>query len=154
MGITAAHTGDEFLGFFPGQEPFTLPDHPDLPIAFSCVIARHQGKALFVFNAWRKGWELPAGMIERGETPEEAAIRELKEETGQIAPALAFAGMCLIRLKRGGTLRELGTIYTADLDSLQVFAANEETSQMMLWDGAQSVTEYVDEISQELCRLI
>ncbi|MBZ0288574.1 MAG: NUDIX domain-containing protein [Anaerolineae bacterium] len=144
MGITAAHTGDEFLGFFPGAEPFTLPDHPDLPIVFSCVIARHQGKPLFVYNAWRKGWELPAGMIERGESPYDAAVRELGEETGQVAPALTFAGMCLLRLKRGGL----------ELGSLRSFATNEETSQMMLWDRTQRVDGYVDEISRELCRLV
>jgi 8-oxo-dGTP diphosphatase len=152
MGVIAAHTGDELLAFRPGDAPATLPDYPDLPIVFSCVIARHQGKALFVFNAWRKGWELPAGMIERGEIPYDAAVRELGEETGQIASALAFAGMCLIRQARGTP--ELGTIYTAELDSLQPFAINEETSQMMLWDRTQRVDGYVDEISRELCRLV
>jgi 8-oxo-dGTP diphosphatase len=151
MGVTAAHTGDELLAFRPGDAPAMLPDYPDLPIIFSCVLARHQGKALFVFNAWRKGWELPAGIIERGETPYDTALRELKEETGQVVPALNFAGMCLLRLKRGGL--ELGTIYTVEIDSLQPFEVNEEVSQIMLWDLFQRVDGYVDEISQELCRL-
>lgn len=34
----------------------------------------------FVTDSW--GWEVPAGRIEAGESPEEAAIREAVEETG------------------------------------------------------------------------
>ncbi|MGA6158917.1 NUDIX hydrolase [Stenotrophomonas sp. NPDC087984] len=34
----------------------------------------------FITDAW--GWELPMGLIEPGETPEQAAAREVEEETG------------------------------------------------------------------------
>lgn len=34
----------------------------------------------FVTDAW--GWEIPAGMVDAGETPAEAAAREALEETG------------------------------------------------------------------------
>jgi 8-oxo-dGTP pyrophosphatase MutT (NUDIX family) len=34
----------------------------------------------FVVDLW--GWELPSGLIEEGEEPEDAAVRELLEETG------------------------------------------------------------------------
>ena len=33
-------------------------------------------------------WEIPAGKLERGEDPEKAAVRELKEETGLSAERL------------------------------------------------------------------
>ncbi|WP_030252969.1 NUDIX hydrolase [Streptomyces violens] len=34
----------------------------------------------FITDTW--GWELPMGLIEEGETPEQAAMREAEEETG------------------------------------------------------------------------
>jgi len=37
---------------------------------------------MMVYNDRRKGWEMPGGTIEDGETPEEAAVREYMEEAG------------------------------------------------------------------------
>lgn len=39
------------------------------------------GKVLFVHHPQR-GWEIPGGHVEHGESAEEALIRELEEETG------------------------------------------------------------------------
>ena len=39
------------------------------------------GKVLFVEHPQR-GWEIPGGHIESGESPDEAMLRELHEETG------------------------------------------------------------------------
>ena len=40
------------------------------------------GRFLMVFNVKRNGWEMPGGSIEAGESPEEAAVREFREESG------------------------------------------------------------------------
>lgn len=46
------------------------------------VIIPHNGKILLQKRSDMKIWALPAGHMEIGETVEEAAIREIKEETG------------------------------------------------------------------------
>jgi 8-oxo-dGTP pyrophosphatase MutT (NUDIX family) len=47
------------------------------------LITDEEGKVLLVRHTYgRKNWELPGGMVERGESPMEGAVREVQEETG------------------------------------------------------------------------
>lgn len=45
------------------------------------VICKRDGRVLYVRKP-KSRWALPGGKLEAGETPEQAAIRELCEETG------------------------------------------------------------------------
>ncbi len=51
---------------------------------FAVIAAQHQGKWVFVKHRERDTWEIPGGHIEKGETADDAASRELIEETGAI----------------------------------------------------------------------
>ena len=75
-------------------EPFTRP----LFFAFSRltrgmtlgvrVAARDEaGRVMLVRHTYLGGWWLPGGGVDRGETIQDAAVRELREETGLIATA-------------------------------------------------------------------
>ena len=44
------------------------------------------------FQTDTRGWEVPAGKIDKGEVPEQSAVRELREETGHRAESLKYVG--------------------------------------------------------------
>ena len=54
-------------------------------ISAGCVVFRKEGQCaqvVLIQPRDRAAWSLPKGLIERGETPERGAIREVLEETG------------------------------------------------------------------------
>ena len=57
--------------------------------ARATVICRKDDRVLYVRKTKSK-WALPGGKIESGETPTEAAVRELEEETGLVADDLIY----------------------------------------------------------------
>ena len=59
--------------------------------ALSCgvIVRRHSGELLLCHATGRDYWDLPKGVLDPGETPIEAAMRELREEAGLTLPAYA-----------------------------------------------------------------
>ena len=54
------------------------------PLIYSVMVTMYRGLLVTVRHNERTTWEVPGGHIEPGEHPDEAAARELKEETGAL----------------------------------------------------------------------
>jgi len=57
------------------------------------VIRNQAGQVLFLVRTDNGLWDLPAGAIDPGETPAQAVVREVREETGLIVEPVAIAGV-------------------------------------------------------------
>jgi 8-oxo-dGTP diphosphatase len=53
---------------------------PGFTVGAICLIERPDGALLLVRQTYRNGWGIPGGLLKRGESPEDAARREVAEE--------------------------------------------------------------------------
>ena len=117
------------------------------------VVFEVDGKYLIGWNNWRKQWELAVGGIEKGETPREAATRELFEETHQEVDYLDFKG--LFKKARPSGEIVYTAIYYTNKEHISEFIKNDldENDKIMLWDLKEDIG-YVDEIDIEIIKVL
>lgn len=73
-------------------------DIPQKQVTIAIGIVEHEGRFLILRRLdinpmWNHKWEFPGGKIEFGETPEQACVREVKEETGLDINNLELLGL-------------------------------------------------------------
>ena len=62
-------------------------------VSVAGLVTNSEGKILLVKSPWR-GWEYPGGLIEPGETFQQALHREIREEAGVEVEITGFVGIC------------------------------------------------------------
>lgn len=62
-------------------------------VSVAGLVTNEEGKILLVNSPWR-GWEYPGGLIEPGETFQQALHREIREESGVEVEITGFVGIC------------------------------------------------------------
>ncbi len=65
----------------------------DHKVSVAALVSDGAGKILMINSPWR-GWEYPGGVIEPGETFQQALHREVWEETGARIEITGFVGIC------------------------------------------------------------
>lgn len=66
---------------------------PNHLVSVAGLVTNDRGEILLVNSPWR-GWEYPGGLIEPGETFQEALHREIREESGVEVEITGFVGIC------------------------------------------------------------
>ena len=103
------------------------------------AILKIDNKYVVGYNSWRKQWEFPAGGIDVGETPREAAMRELFEETHQRNSNLEFRGLFKVEDAKG--IMKYQAVYICEQDELEPFEYSEgdEMEEIRLWDMQEDI---------------
>jgi 8-oxo-dGTP diphosphatase len=115
--------------------PINDPKH----ILAASVVVLQDGEILLIKSP-KRGWEFPGGQVEVGESITDAAIREVKEETGINVEITKFCGI-FQNVQRGISCflflgRSLGGDFTLSDESLEVgFYSVEQALEMITWSN-------------------
>lgn len=145
LPIKTTPHGHELLAFLPMEDPQVPQGDNHVPFTWVVVMVERDGKYLWHWNPQREQWETTAGGIEPGEHPDDTAKRELWEETSQIATSITCHGLFKLRLMPDKRI-EYGALYSATIDEIQPFVPNEETSELMWWNGKDEIEGAVGDI--------
>ena len=105
-------------------------------VQFVVIACKYKGKWVYVKHKERNTYEIPGGHREYGETVEQAARRELEEETGAmeytIKPVSYYSVTGKTRVNENGE-ECYGMLYYAHLDKLGII--HSEIERLELYDG-------------------
>lgn len=105
---------------------------------FVVVFTRYDGRWLFSRHRRRDTWETQGGHVEPGETPGQAARRELYEESGAVPDALT--PVCGYWADRDGSTR-YGIVYFAEAARLDPLPAS-EIAEVRAFDSLPDALTY------------
>lgn len=115
-------------------------------VSAATIVLNEQGEILLIKGPLR-GWEMPGGQVEEGESLKDAAIREAKEESGIDIEVTKFCGV-FQNVDRSicNTLflgKAIGGTPTTSPESLEVgFFQIEEALEMVTWKNFRKRIEY------------
>ncbi|MGW2296840.1 NUDIX hydrolase [Streptomyces violaceorubidus] len=125
----------------------------DAPLPAALVALWCTGRVLMVFDRYRQSWELPGGRIEQGESPRQAALRELMEESGQEPDGpLRFVGYAKFVLAPDQRVEYLA-VFAGHCAGARDFQANEETAAVHWWDPHEAPPGHVQHLDAYLAEL-
>lgn len=127
---------------------------PPKHIVSAAAIVLNENNELLLIKGPRRGWEMPGGQVEEGESLKDAAVRETKEESGIDIEVTKFCGIFQnVNGSICNTLflaRATGGELTTTPESLEVgFFPISEALEMITWKNfRQRIELCLDEDAQ------
>lgn len=119
----------------------TLHADPDSRPPIAAAIIVNDGRVLMARRRVREGtlsWQFPAGQLEDGESPEDAAVRETREEVGLTVVASRLLGERV----HPATGRQMAYVLCEVVDGTARVADSEELAEIA-WCDRPTLAEYV-----------
>lgn len=88
----------------------------DEKIKFVVIMAEYKDKWVMVRHNKRETWEIPGGHVEKSEEIDDAASRELIEETG--AREFELTPVCIYSVSRSGENKSFGQLYYSQIEKI------------------------------------
>jgi 8-oxo-dGTP diphosphatase len=121
-------------------------------IVSAAAIVLNEKNEILLIKGPRRGWEMPGGQVEEGESLTDAVVRETKEESGIEIEVVKFCGIFQnVNESICNTLflgKPMGGELTTSPESLEVgFFPLEEAFEMVTWKNFRQRIEYcLDEL--------
>ena len=120
----------------------------DSLLKFAVILAKSGGKWVFCKHRERTTLEIPGGHREPGESVDETAVRELREETG--AKAFSIRPVCVYAVVRDDQPGEsCGMLFAAEINSFEG-ALHSEIAEIFLLDAPPESNWTYPEIQPKL----
>ena len=114
---------------------------PEEGLTYSVIPARYRRRWIFVRHYDSDGWELAAGHIEKGESAENAAGRELTEETG--AREFMLYPVATYSVEDNG-VKDYGQLFFAEVTEMSDHTDIAEISEVIICDWLPEDMTYPD----------
>lgn len=143
---------------------YTIPAGSQETYKYVVVCSNYQGKWLFSRHKKRITWETQGGHVEAGETPMEAARRELYEESGvtkaDLYPVCDYKGFRGPRFSYGmvflAVVHELGELPESEMQEVRVFETLPENltypvmTPLLVKEAGKLLEELSDRLKSEI----
>jgi len=110
-------------------------------LTYSVIAAIYDNQWIFARHRDRTTWEIPGGHIEKGESPDEAAGRELVEETG--AQEFRLHSIATYSVEKNGNIG-YGKLYLAEVTKLGPIPDLSEIAEITFLDHLPEDLTYPD----------
>ena len=111
--------------------------YPRPTVTADCVVITHEAEPRVLFikrggEPFKDCWAIPGGFMEKDETTEQCAVRELKEETSIVISDLHQIGVHS-KVDRDPRGRTVSVAYLAITDKIQFAVGQDDAAEVKWW---------------------